>query len=122
MSETVREWLFLFVLVLSICLLTSSMNSNNEIYLAVCWTLPAGLLLFLAAPVEMNEENSRHLIIKKILENKTMIFIGNISFELFLTHQLCIRYMSILFRRIGLGGSLWQFFCAAGLSMLASIT
>ncbi len=65
-----------------------SLKGGHELFSAAAWTAPAmGLLLCMVLECPGNR-------VKKILfEDRGIVFLGNISFELFLIHQLCIRYV-----------------------------
>ena len=87
----------IFSLVLSITLLYSSLNVNNALYLTFIWAIPSILLIGVLAL-----GNSTQKINKWVFENPMVVFIGNISFELFLLHQLVIRYVETICSKVGL--------------------
>lgn len=83
---------------LAVCflLLVNSMDKNSEYYSTAYWMAP---VCFLFTVVCVGEKDSK--LVCLLFQNKFLVFIGEISFELFLTHQLCIRYMREIFRRFG---------------------
>ena len=83
--------------VANIVLLFSSANSQSEIYSVYVWVLPCMALLLSLALAETYTVS----IIKFVFENRFAIFVGNISFELFLVHLLVIQYGQQITSRIG---------------------
>ena len=63
---------------------TLGMCNENEFFSVFLWYFPSVLLIYLLAVKEK--------LLTKVFENKLLVFFGNISFELFLIHQLFIRY------------------------------
>lgn len=77
---------FLFVL---------SINNNSEFFSTSVWFIPSLIMLFAI----VNGDKSSKLI-DSVFSNKVITFIGNISFEMFLIHQLVIRYLTIISNKI----------------------
>lgn len=73
-----------------------SVFSNSEIFSAFAWIIPS-LMLVWANEVKCERVNT----ISRVL-NSIFVFVGNISFELFLLHQLCIRYSNRVLLHIGI--------------------
>lgn len=93
------------LLILSVCicvlfLILALITPKNYFYYVSAWTFPSMIIVGTAAV------NCSHLT-KIVFENKIIVFVGNISFEIFLIHQLVIRYMSIFSKRIGFKGTEW---------------
>lgn len=65
-----------------------SLESKDEIYATACWAIPVVMLIL---GIGLCAEDSK--MMRSVFENRIIVFIGNISFELFLFHQLIIRYM-----------------------------
>lgn len=66
---------------------------NGELFSVFAWTIPSVfLVLALACQENRNEAGF-------IFENRFFLFIGDISFELFLIHQLASRYAHVLFHK-----------------------
>lgn len=82
-------------LILGTLLVFASMDSESELFSSAAWVTPSVLLLL---SVYRGENNAVGSIFKK----KGLVFIGNISFELFLIHQLVIRYMTSMITHMGL--------------------
>lgn len=82
------------MLALSMGILFFSAGEPNEIFSVAAWTIPCALLV----PCLYASENARGNLFK----NPVLVTIGNISMELFLVHQLLIRYASGLVRKLGM--------------------
>lgn len=81
----------------SVVLLSLSLNSQSEFYSVCAWTLPCTMLLLSVALAE----EWLLTVFRCVFENFFIVFVGNISFEFFLLHQLIIRYGSVLANKIG---------------------
>lgn len=79
------------------------------------WTFPTIILI---CSVVLGDENS--MVIKKIFQNKYIFFIGNISFEIFLVHQLIIRYLENISWKIGAKGSFYVYCMAFIITVIIS--
>lgn len=64
-------------------ILLLSLNSSSELFSAWAWTLISGGLLLSIYQLENR---------KTLWNCRELVYIGNISFETFLIHQLIIRY------------------------------
>ena len=69
-----------------------SLNSNSEYFSVAAWFIPSILII---AATALGDEASK--IISVVFSNRIIQHIGNISFEIFLIHQLVIRYLTIIF-------------------------
>lgn len=79
-------------LVLSFIISYFSVSANDELYAVVAWVIPSMLLIIFAT--------SHTELSKIVFSNRVVLFFGNISFEFFLFHQLCIRYIEVINRKI----------------------
>lgn len=73
-----------------------SWNYDSPMFLAAVWVVPS-IMLLLSSVLDI-----QGFILKELLENKTFITLGNISLYVFLTHQVIIRYLEVIFRRANL--------------------
>lgn len=105
--------LSLAILLLSIGVLTPSALFEHNVFLTAVWTVPAVAAVFIAVQLD-------NRIISLLLKNKVMVFIGNISFELFLIHQLSIRYCMALFTHFGINMPWLYCLIAVVLAVIAS--
>lgn len=69
-----------------------SVYANDEFFSVLAWIIPASLIIFFAT--------SNTVLSKYIFSNRVVLFFGKISFEFFLWHQICIRYVSLIFRKL----------------------
>ena len=83
-------------LALSVITAYYSSNTNNSVFLATVWIIPS-LLLLICATIE-----GEGIFLANITRNKVFVYIGNISFYVFLIHQLIIRYDELLFNKLGI--------------------
>lgn len=90
---------------LSVLFLICSMNFNNEIFSTALWFLPS---LLIVLGVCLNESSKQSLFSK----------LGDISFELFLFHQLVIRYVKSCFQYLGIDNSIILIIASFLLSVL----
>lgn len=66
-----------------------SVDSNSEFFSTAFWFMPSAMMIMAVSSGEKRIE-----LIDKVFSNKIIIFIGDISFEFFLFHQLVLRYLS----------------------------
>lgn len=92
------NFLYVFAIVLSIIIFVTSIYHKHELYSVAVWYIPVIFLLLSA--IWCNVENSNFL--KLVFENRALYFIGTISFEFFMIHQLIIRYVDVLVRKCGI--------------------
>lgn len=78
--------LLILLLVSSLALILLGTCYEHEMFSTAVWSIPSAVLLYLLAKKEQ--------ILTTVFEMRWLIFLGNISFELFLLHQLVIRYFS----------------------------
>ena len=89
---------FSILLLAEICGLSFFQGQDNEWFSVVVWIMPVSLLIYsIGAAAKAN-------ITLKVFSNKGMVILGNISFEIFLLHQLIIRYVERLFHIHGILG------------------
>lgn len=77
-------------------LMVVSCYMGNNYYLTAVWTMPASVLVTSLYNITIEESFSKNLMWK------VLITLGEISFEFFLLHQLSIRYLSIVCRKLSL--------------------
>lgn len=87
--------LFGMAILLASLLIVLSLNSNSEYFSVAVWFIPTIMMISAAA---LGDGASR--IIDVIFSNKVIKYIGNISFEFFLIHQLVIRYLTSIFSKL----------------------
>ena len=68
-----------------------SLDTNSEFFSTVLWFVPSSMMILAIA---FGDKNS--LLIDMNYSNRFIKFIGNISFEFFLIHQLVIKYVRAL--------------------------
>lgn len=68
------------------------MGNHSEIFSVVAWAVPSVLLLYLLA--------QKAEFVSSLFSAKLLVFLGNISFELFLVHQLMIRYAEFFWKKL----------------------
>lgn len=83
--SAIKRLLILF-LVSSSALILLGTRYEHEMFSTAVWSIPSAALIYLLAEKEQ--------ILTTVFEMRWLIFLGNISFELFLLHQLVIRYFS----------------------------
>ena len=86
-SEIIGAKIGLLAIFWNIILLYFSAFSNSMFYCTAAWSIP-NVLLFLS----LISSKKHNYLKEKILNTKLLVFIGNISFEIFLIHQLVFRY------------------------------
>ena len=86
--------LFSGVIVAIVLLLITTKNVVGNAFLAVVWLLPTYAIIIGLFGTEQEP------ISRVIFQNKYVLFLGAISLELFLVHQLVIRYVIAFARRI----------------------
>lgn len=111
-KQVVNKMLCIFsVGAFSFLIFVSSFWGNSLFYTAV-WTLPASLLIASLYNVELHGKFANLLI-----------SFGNISFEVFLFHQIILRYFSIFGNKLGFSQNYITYLCAFCVSLiLAQIT
>lgn len=115
-SEFIGAKIGLLAIFWNIILLYFSAFSNSMFYCTAAWSIP-NVLLFLSLT-----SNTTHNFLKsKIFNTKLLVFIGNISFEIFLIHQLVFRYMAYIFKTIGQPNSLCIYFLGSIITIILSI-
>lgn len=92
-----------------------SMGSDSEIYSATVWVFPTAVLLF---SVYRNDEIKAK---SSLFTSRFFVFLGDISFELFLIHQLIIRYFSIIVHRLGFKMNEYIYIIAIFISIFVSV-
>lgn len=115
-SEIIGAKLGLLAIFGNIILLYFSAFSNSMFYCTAAWSIP-NVLLFLSLTA-----NKRHNYLKeKTFNTKLLVFIGNISFEIFLIHQLVFRYMAYIFKTMGLPDSIWIYVFGIIITVVLSV-
>lgn len=82
--------LLLFGIIVSVCLLyitTQKLVGNT--FLTAIWSLPVYAIIMGLFGCENNN------IVRVLFQNKLVMYLGRLSFELFLIHQLAIRYVEV---------------------------
>lgn len=106
----INKFLFwISCVILTACMVVSCYIGNNY-FLTALWTLPATMLVTSVYNTKLKDGFIDSLV------GKTLIMFGNISFEFFLIHQLCIRYLSIVCRRLSL-----PYVCAYAIAFVLSL-
>ena len=72
-----------------------SLNTNSEYFSTSLWFIPSSMMVTAIA-----FGNRKSKLIDTVFSNKVIQYMGNISFEFFLIHQLAINYLSIISKRI----------------------
>lgn len=108
--DKIKRWMLPIGIILAIAILGISINADfsNEMFSSALWIIPSALII----PV-VTEKNLPTL--------KSLIRIGNISFELFLIHQLVIRYLSVVFNYIGFSDTIGRSVLLAVIALATSI-
>lgn len=86
----------IILLNISMILLFLSFNTNNEVFSALVWAVPT-MLLILSLYLGDRKKCTIYFF-----RNKYVLFVGNISFYIFLSHQLIIRYCNQFLKTIGI--------------------
>lgn len=100
---------------LMIILTVLSFNTNSEYFSVVVWFIPAIMMI---SAVALGDGVSK--IIDTVFSNKVIMNIGNISFELFLIHQLVIRYVAAIFNKLLNYNGLFIYVLALFISILCA--
>ena len=82
-------------LLITVSLIVLSLERQSELFSTALWTIPCGMIILSLAAGDKTSN-----IIKMLFENKLILFIGNISFEIFLIHQLVIRYLTAFTEKV----------------------
>lgn len=107
---------FFISVVVSVMMMICSFDSKCLIYTVAVWTLPcAGILVSIVLG------SQKSLVLRALFENKIIVFLGNISFEFFLWHQLVITYCKKLGSYVGINGGVLLGIAAFILAIIASI-
>lgn len=100
-----------FLIIIYMAIIILGTFYDNEYFSVALWYIPSALMIYLLATKE------RRLTI--LFENRFLVFIGNISFELFLVHQLVIRYYSVLYKKfLGSDIASWSYIIPLCISVL----
>lgn len=85
-----RENTFVFLCVLFVCCINVLFSNmyKSELFSSFVWTIPCAYVVYRVALA--NEDNT---YLHSVFESKILQFLGSISFELFLLHQLVVRYI-----------------------------
>ena len=81
-------------IIISVIIMLISIAQNSEWFSVVIWYVPAALLISYAI-CDTKLSNV-------IFTNHVVRLMGDISFEFFLIHQLCIRYVAVITNRLGI--------------------
>lgn len=84
-----------------------SLKFDSEVFSSSVWLLPSLLIVLGICGTENTRENS-------------LTFLGNISFELFLFHQLIIRYLKLIMSQENMGSRIAFFITAFIFSVIVS--
>lgn len=114
-NKNINAQFIAIVIILDTVLLYNSAFSNSMYYCTAAWTLP-NILLFLSL-----ESDSISSLKENIFKNKFLVFIGNISFEIFLIHLLVFNYVAFVFRKIGYQGSIWIYILGCLITIVLSV-
>ncbi len=90
--DSVSNNLMLCSGLVAVVLCIISLNTNSYWFSVCAWTVPSIFLL-----ISARQDSG---LISSIFSNKLISKMGSISFEFFLIHQLCIRYLSFIFSHL----------------------
>ena len=90
-------------IIIEIIFLTTVIFTRNEYFLSFLWAVPSIIIIGEIYKIEVIVKRKA---IYRVFTNKMMVLIGNISFELFLIHQLVIRYITAINSYFNLGVNL----------------
>lgn len=93
--------------VMSAVILYVSLSIDSVYFLTAIWSIPAILLVGVSA---LGDNESKTVTV--LFQNSIIVFIGKISFELFLIHQLVIRYMQVLCGKSGINVGILHYMIA----------
>lgn len=108
--------LFVFSILAIIVAAILSVGSRNEVFSVAAWSIPCVIVISYLA--KYNDVYSR------FFKNKVLVFLGNISFELFLLHFVTNAYLCLACREllnlnsIGIYGSLLMFALSVAISTI----
>lgn len=87
----------LFAMAACIVFVALSMNFDSRLFCVAVWGLPV-LAIIMSAALGANKVS----LVRWVFENPLIVFMGNISLEFFLLHQLAIRYCRKIASYIGI--------------------
>lgn len=88
-------WMIVATSIMTGAIIILSIDTNSEFFSTAIWFVPSILTI---VSISFGEQESK--IIKTVFSNKAITFMGNISFEFFLIHQLVIRYIKVLSNKL----------------------
>lgn len=89
-------------------------------FFAAMWCIPSLLLIASAYLLETPQHSGTLSLALRILQLKPLVYLGDISMQLFLVHQLVIKYLGAVFN-LALYPSLSLLFCF-GISIMIAVT
>ena len=113
LRELTLRWLNTGAVIIGFLILVSSFDSNSEIFSTLTWTVVSATIIFSAYQLDG---------LPCVWHNKMLIYIGNISFEIFLIHQLIIRYSSSVISHLGFDIKDWMYIAMLACSVFLSDT
>ena len=108
-----NKFLVIAALVMGFINIYFSFGSKSEIFSVVVWSIPS---CFLICGTILNTAVGNFLF-----GNKIMVWLGNISFELFLIHQLVIRYTHLILRKFGYTPDIFAYLTVLVLSIILAL-
>lgn len=115
-NDSIKKIYAIFGVVLIIFTLGVSTISNSEFFSTVAWSIPSINILVIS--LYCRDTNT---LLTKVFNSRFLIYIGNISFELFLIHHLIIRYVQYFWIKLGLHINVLMYIIAIGISFGLSI-
>ena len=94
-------------------LLILSMQTTSKFFCASLWSIPVAFLLGF---LYLGNEDS--WVVRAVFKNRVIVALGNISFELFLIHQVVIRFLELRCKQLGYSASLGCYVAAFVLSVI----
>lgn len=95
-SKLSNAWTIIITIIATCVIIVITRNSSSAMCYTAFWSIPSILLLYLLA-----SSNPNNWITKYVFSNPIAVFIGNISLELFLIHQIVLNTYSFHFHKEG---------------------
>jgi peptidoglycan/LPS O-acetylase OafA/YrhL len=112
-SSKLTDGMLIVSLILLIWIAKCSTSSQSELFSVFIWFMPSVLLLL---SVALSDKTSK--LTQILFQNKFMEFIGGISFEIFLLHQLVIRYLEKITTVLAISKGIWLYVLAGMITVV----
>ena len=93
-----------------------SAGVKNEFFSVCAWICPVAIII-----ISIAVGDSRSKLFACLFKNKIILFLGSFSFELFLWHQLIIRYLTAISNKINVEIGAWIYLIAFAISISTSV-